>query len=80
MNKRQTFRQSIMYDPYYYEQQQDQAREEYYIMGITAGSNGTAIEFANEEYLTGYKHGLFSVLDSHTDNLALAMSGDEPPF
>ena len=64
----------------YYEQQQDQAREEYYIMGITAGSNGGVIEYVNDEYLTGYKHGLFRVLEASIDDIALAMGSDKAPF
>ena len=61
----------------YYEQQQDQAREEYYIMGITDGANGSAIEHVNEEYLIGYKHGLFSALEASIDDMALST---ESPF
>lgn len=63
-----------------YEEQQDQARQEYYIMGVTDGGNGQPIGFTNDEYLTGYKHGLFSALEASIDDMALAMTTSEPPF
>lgn len=70
-----------MYDSYYYEQQRDQAREEYYTMGITDGYNDKPIEYIQEEYLLGYKLGLFDRIDTLVNEIPeCALSTGEPPF
>lgn len=62
------------------EQQPNQVSQEYYIMGITDGSNYKKIQFANSDYLAGYKHGLFSILEASIDDMSLALSQVELPF